>query len=127
MAKKVLVIDDEKNLRMLLTLLLEAHGYEVATAEDGEVGIEKINQYLPNLVISDLFMPKKSGREVLSHILYLRANLSKIKIIMMSGGDRNGRLSEDGKDLLSLGCDTFIAKPFSCATIISEIRELLGE
>ncbi len=61
MGKKILVIDDEQDMVTFLSTLLEDNGYEVATASDGEVGLEKVKSLKPDLVSLDLLMPNKTG------------------------------------------------------------------
>lgn len=61
MAKKVLIVDDDKNAVKFLSVVLEENGYEVAAAYDGKEGLEKIKEVNPDLVILDVMMPKKTG------------------------------------------------------------------
>ncbi len=70
MAKKVLVVDDELDIRVFMTTLLETSGFKPITAEDGEQGLEAARKHKPALVIMDIMMPKESG-------IYLYRELKK--------------------------------------------------
>jgi len=61
MAKKVLVVDDELDIRVFLTTLLETSGYKPLTAEDGQQGLDAARKHKPALIIMDIMMPKESG------------------------------------------------------------------
>jgi CheY-like chemotaxis protein len=70
MAKKVLVVDDELDIRVFMTTLLETSGYKPITAEDGQQGLEAARKHKPALIIMDIMMPKESG-------IYLYRELKK--------------------------------------------------
>ncbi len=123
MTKKILIIDDEELMRLMLVELLKAHGYDATGASDGVKGLEILkNQYF-DLVITDLVMPDKEGVETIKDIQSL---YPKIKIIAMSGG---GRLN--GVDYLelasALGADKTFHKPFDRKELIKEINNLLSD
>ncbi|MFC1707727.1 response regulator [Planctomycetota bacterium] len=61
MSRKVLIVDDEADVRVYLTSVLTKHGYEVITAEDGIAGLEAATRTKPDLIVLDLMMPKQSG------------------------------------------------------------------
>ncbi len=79
---RVLVVDDEDSIRVVFTQLLQREGYEVATAENGFDALLQLKQFLPDVIISDLNMPKMSGFEFLSVI---RRRFPKISVIASSG------------------------------------------
>lgn len=79
---RVLIVDDEKNLRLVFAELLQGQGYEVATAEDGFEALLKLKQLVPDVIISDLNMPKMSGFELLSVV---RRRFPTISVIASSG------------------------------------------
>ncbi len=68
MPDKVLIIEDEQRMRRVLQLVLESQGYQVETAGDGNEGILKIDSFFPDLIFTDLKMPKADGMEVLKHV-----------------------------------------------------------
>ncbi len=120
MAKKILVVDDNEAVRESLVFLLDHYGYEVSIVEDGEEAIDAIDSTMPDLVISDVEMPKKSGREVLLHV---RDNRLPIKVIMMSAGEKD----ELEKEFMSFGADAFFEKITDTKVKIDKIKEVLGE
>jgi CheY-like chemotaxis protein len=67
MSAKILIVDDEAKMRRVLQLFLEEHNYAVAQAENGEVALEKIGSFHPDLVICDIRMPRLNGIELLRH------------------------------------------------------------
>jgi len=80
--RRILVVDDEECIREVFQALLQQEGYEVATAENGFDALLKLRQFLPDLVISDLNMPKMSGFEFLSVV---RRRFPKVLVIASSG------------------------------------------
>lgn len=82
MKYRILVVDDEKSIRVLYAQLLQRQGYEVDTAEDGFDALLKLKQILPDVIVSDLNMPKMSGFEFLSMV---RRRFPKISVIATSG------------------------------------------
>jgi CheY-like chemotaxis protein len=82
---KILLIDDEEQMRFLLKRMLTRDGHEVFVAQDGEEGVQSFYQINPDLVITDIVMPEKDGLEVIAEILTTHP---KQPIIAMSGGSR---------------------------------------
>lgn len=81
--RRILVVDDEEVIRELFTRLLQKEGYEVATAENGFDALLKLKQLKPDVIISDLNMPKMSGFEFLSVV---RRRFPEVSVIASSGG-----------------------------------------
>ncbi|HLB05770.1 MAG TPA: response regulator, partial [Thermodesulfobacteriota bacterium] len=82
MAKTILIIDDEKSIRASLKGALEDEGFEVLTAPDGESGIARASDELPDLILLDIWMPGIDGIETLNRLKRL---LPKLPVVMMSG------------------------------------------
>lgn len=80
--KRILIVDDEPNIRTMMTLLLAAKGYETSSAEDGFDALLKMKKTMPDMVVSDLNMPHMSGFELLS---VLRRRFPGVLVIAMSG------------------------------------------
>lgn len=118
---KILIIDDEEQIRLLLRRILEAEGYEVVEAPDGNAGIQLYRKEPIDLIITDIFMPEKEGLETITE---LRRDYPDIKLIAMSGGGRTGNL-----DFLpmagKLGALRTINKPFTRQDMLSAVREAL--
>lgn len=118
---KILVIDDEEQIRNLLVRILGDMGHAVKTAANGAVGLKMLRHEPVDLVITDIFMPEKEGLET---IMEIRRDFPRIKIIAISGGDR------DGCDYLPmtrpLGANRCLHKPFARDEMIKAVEELLA-
>ena len=104
---RILIIDDEPQIRSMLKLMLERDGYEVVEAPDGVAGIKVYRQNPADLIITDLIMPNKDG---IGMIIDLKKEFPKVKIIAMSGGGLN---KPDGylKGAKKLGAACTLTKP----------------
>lgn len=117
MAKKILVVDDKKELRTLLKQYLSQEGFEVALAEDGQKALFVARQVKPDLIILDLMMPEMGGYEFLR--VYGREASTPIIIL-------TAKLEENDKVLgLELGADDYITKPFSMRELTARVRAVL--
>ena len=117
----IMVVDDERQTRMMLRQMLERANYEVMEAENGYEAIQIFRQHPADLIIMDLIMPKKEGIET---IIEMRAEFPYIKIIAMSGGGRVG--SETYLELAAkLGALRTLAKPIEREVLLDNIREVL--
>jgi DNA-binding response OmpR family regulator len=122
MAKKVLIADDEPNIVTSLEYLMTKSGYRVEVARNGEEALELVASFLPDLVLLDVMMPRRSGYEVCQKMRE-RADWGHIKIVMLSA---KGREAEVNKGL-SLGADAYVTKPFSNRELIARVAALLAE
>jgi len=117
---KILVVDDESHLIELVQMRLEANGYEVITANDGEEGLEKAKSEKPDLILLDVMMPKMDGYKACS-LLKSDEQFRKIPIILFTGKAQDD-FEEVGK---KAGADAFITKPFDPPDLLAKIEELL--
>lgn len=116
-APSVLVIDDEPQIRRLLRVTLEAHGYRVLDAATGAEGIVEVAQRRPDLVLLDLGLPDLHGREVLRRI----REWSRVPILILSVHDQE----EDKVAALDGGADDYVTKPFHSAELLARMRAAL--
>jgi two-component system, OmpR family, KDP operon response regulator KdpE len=114
---RVLVIDDEPQIRKFLRISLNAYGYEVVEAVRGEDGIAKCATARPNLVILDLGLPDLDGQEVIARI----REWSKIPIIVLSV--RAGEAEKVAA--LDRGADDYVTKPFGIQELLARLRAAL--
>ena len=119
---RILVIDDEKTIREMLTAILEEGGHELTCARDGVEGIAQCREASHDLVITDIFMPGKSGLETIPD---LRDEFPQIKIVAMTGWDAKEDLDVLGM-MKERGADSVLSKPFKPEDVTSKIRDLLG-
>lgn len=114
---RLLVVDDEPNLRHSLSYALRQEGYEVATAEDGERALDMFKSGKPDLVVLDVMLPKMDGLAVCRAI----RRDSDVPVIMLTA--RSSEL--DTVVGLEVGADDYLAKPFSTVELIARIRAAL--
>ena len=118
MTKILIAEDNEPNLKLMYDIL-SSHGYEVETAADGEITLEKLNTNKYDLLLLDLQMPKLSGFEVLKHI---NENNMKIKTVVVSAC----AMASEVKTASELGCLDFITKPIRLNEFLTTIKNNLG-
>jgi len=120
---RILIIDDEPQIRSMLRLMLERVGYEVAEAPDGIEGIRRYRENPADLIITDLIMPNKDG---IGMIIDLKKEFPKVKIIAMSGGGVNrpeGYLDGAKK----LGAVRTLTKPIDRDEMLKAVKETLKD
>lgn len=117
MSNKVLVVDDEKELALILKDFLENDGIETAVAFNGAEAYKLLNNFKPDLVILDIMLPDDNGMEICRKI----RSESDIPIIMLSAKD-----SDIDKILsLGLGADEYLTKPYSPMVVVAHVKALL--
>ena len=117
MDKKILVIDDDTNICEMLKIYLENEGYDVKTANDGVEGINYFKMYEPDLVLLDIMMPKKDGKEVCREI---REIAPKPVIMITAKGEVFDKVLG-----LELGADDYMVKPFDLKELSARIKAVL--
>ncbi len=119
---RILVIEDEVQLRRLTRQMLELEGFEVLEAGDGNTGLQTVAENSIDLVITDIIMPGKEGIET---ILELKQKNPNIGIIAISGG---GRIGPDGYLELArrFGASQTFSKPFDRQELVQAVKELLA-
>lgn len=116
MTQKILIADDETNIRDVCTRYLEREGYKVLTAVDGEEALRIWKQESPDLIILDLMMPKKDGFQVCEEI----RNVQDIPVIMLTArGEEGDRIIG-----LTMGADDYITKPFSPREMVLRVKAI---
>ena len=119
--KKILVVEDDNDLRTMLKVSLNRRRFTVLEAENGKEALAHFKPLVTDLVITDLIMPEEDGLKV---IMRMRELKPSIKIIAISGGGKAG----PGSYLnlaKALGADAIYSKPFSVNDMITKIEELL--
>ncbi|BCO07756.1 transcriptional regulator [Desulfolithobacter dissulfuricans] len=123
MKHRILVVDDEEQIRSMLTQMLEQEGYEVHTAENGEQGMDLVCRHAFDLVITDMIMPVKDG---LKFIMELVRDYPDLKILAISGG---GAIKAERYLTMAgyLGDIATLEKPFKRETLLDMVREQLDK
>ena len=148
MPKKVLIIDDDPNTVRYLSVVLSDHGYDTASSSDGNAGFEKIKQAIPDLLVLDVMMPKKTGF-VLFEQLKKDDRYKDIPVLMLTGvsgvlddlESRKDEASEKPYDSLRQSLakkirqlrdeglirpEMFMDKPVDLDSFIANVQELIG-
>jgi len=119
--ERILIIDDEQQIRSMLRLMLEREGYEVVEAPDGSAGMRAYRQKPVDLVITDLIMPNKDG---IGMIIELKKEFPEVKIIAMSGGGLN---KPEGylKGAKKLGAACTLTKPIDREEMLRAVKNII--
>jgi CheY-like chemotaxis protein len=119
----ILLIDDDLQVRELLTIMLTHYKHSVVTAENGEEALKVFKSRRPDLIITDILMPKKDGIETILELLELDKS---IPIVAISGG-RGAMLSSDFNldSAKMIGANAILKKPFSHAQLQEAIKEAM--
>ena len=120
---KILIIEDQAEVRELLNALLSRSGHCVREARDGREGIHSFRTFPADLIITDLIMPRKEGLET---IIDLRQEFPDLKIIAISGGGRDSR-ENYLKTAELCGASRIFHKPFDNDELLAAVDELLGD
>lgn len=118
--KRILVVDDERDLVELISMNLQRHGYEVLTAYEGKTGLEMARKQIPDLVILDLMMPNLSGQEVAT-CLKGDPTTAAVPILMLTARGEETDIVVG----LSLGADDYVTKPFSMKVLMARVGAVL--
>ena len=118
---RILIVDDDINIRFLFRCLLEREGYYVLEADDGNIALRIFQEDPPDLLITDVLMPNKEGLELIQDV---KAINSSVKVIALSGG---GVVTID--DCLAFadgfGADRVFAKPIKPQDLLATVKELV--
>ncbi len=112
-----LVIDDEPQIRRLLTITLEAHGYRVITANNGQEGLVLAAQHRPDVIVLDLGLPDLNGLEVLRRL----REWTQVPVIILTVQDAEA----DKIAALDNGADDYVTKPFNTGELLARLRSAL--
>ena len=122
--KKILVVDDEDDIRLLISRVLTEKGYDVVTAGRGLEAVQMVQNEEPDMIILDAMLPEVHGFDICRKIKGSK-KYGHIPVIMISAIYRGWRYAQDLKD--SYGVDDFIEKPFKLAEFLEKVEKLLAE
>ncbi|KAF4515840.1 hypothetical protein B566_EDAN000075 [Ephemera danica] len=119
-AKKILIVEDEKDILQLIKLYLEKEGYRIVTASTGSEGLAQVRTEKPDLVVLDLMLPEIDGLEICKR-LRSSPDTAMLPIIMLTAK------AEESDTIigLELGADDYVTKPFSPKTLVARVKALL--
>jgi two-component system phosphate regulon response regulator PhoB len=118
--KKVLAVDDDRDILLLLRYNLEREGYECLTAESGQEGLEKARRQKPDLVILDVMLPERDGFEV-CRMLKSEAATRAVRVLMLTAKSSETDIVVG----LELGADDYLTKPFSPPVLLARVKALM--
>jgi len=116
---RILVVDDEEDVRTILRVMFEQEGHEVMEAIDGEMAISMVLAYGPDVVVLDLMLPTLDGFSALEKLRDL-SSTQAVPIVILSAR----ALSEDIRHGLELGADEYVTKPFAPDAFVTDVVEL---
>lgn len=111
---RILIIEDESEIRNILRINLISHGYKITEAETGKIGLSKALEFHPHLIILDLGLPDMSGLEVLKEL----RKWTYVPIIILTVQDNE----EKKVELLDAGADDYLTKPFGLKELLARVR-----
>jgi DNA-binding response OmpR family regulator len=114
--KKILLVDDERAIRKVLSIKLKISGYDVVAASSGREALELIESACPDIMLLDVIMPGINGFEVLQKL----RSTSELPVVVFSAK------AENGQKALSLGANDFMAKPIDVDEMIRRIEKVLN-
>jgi DNA-binding response OmpR family regulator len=118
--KRILLVDDDQEIIDSMQIALEAKGYEVSVARNGNEGLAKIDCENPDLVILDMMMPERSGILVLERLRRTQPVPTRVIMVTANEGNRHKAYAE------TLGVDDYLRKPFAIDHLLESVGRLLG-
>ena len=117
--QRVLVVDDDRQFLEATRTMLEEHGYDVVTAQDGSEGLRRAECESPDLIVLDVMMPRRSGFGVLEHIGHRGLTGPRIVVVSANEGMRHEQIARDK------GADMYLKKPFEMRELLAAVDALL--
>ena len=117
--KRVLLVDDDPEIVETMRMVLEAKGYDILTARDGNQGLSLAEKEQPDLVVLDMMMPKRSGFLVLERLRKNKEKAPRVIMITANEGSRHRAYAD------MLGVDEYLRKPFGMDKLVESINRML--
>ena len=118
--KRIVIVEDEKDMADLVARRLTREGYAVETASDGSAGLDKVRSRLPDLALVDIMLPRMSGLDLLSE-LRKEPRTSNIPVVIMTARGEESDVVVG----LTLGADDYVVKPFSLSVLVARVAAVL--
>ena len=130
MPKKILVIDDELDMRTFVATLLESHGFKVTTANNGQIGLDKVRGFNPDMITLDVMMPQESGIQMYRDVK-TDPELNHIPVLIISGLAKktflySQKVLDNFRDQEVPEPDGYIEKPSDPEELMTEVDRLIG-
>lgn len=121
MGKRILIVEDNADNRILITDVLTSLNYEVIVAHDGEEGVQAATKHIPDLILMDLSLPKMDGWTATGHIK-ANTDLRHIPVIALTAHAMVG----DRERAIEAGCDDYISKPIDLRELANKLQQYLS-
>jgi DNA-binding response OmpR family regulator len=121
MTQTILIADDEPNIVISLEYLMKREGYQVQVARDGQEALDAVAVKVPDLMLLDVMMPRKTGFEV-CQALRARPDCQQLPIVMLTAKGRDTDVAKGQ----AMGATAYMTKPFSTRELVEKVRQLLG-
>jgi CheY-like chemotaxis protein len=118
----ILLVEDHEDNRIVYRTVLEHFGYTVLEAHDGEEGVRRARESLPDLILMDISIPKMDGWEA-TRVLKADPATARIPVIALTAH----ALAEDRERAAEVGCDGYLAKPIEPRRVLEEVQRFLGD
>lgn len=126
MPEKILVVDDDPDMRDAITIILESRGYQIVTAQDGVEALANLKAEKPDLMMLDLLMPKMDGWGVLKELQDARWSKYRVPILILSSVREDAsRRRYELETTVTLEVDDYIEKPIAPALLLERVEKLL--
>jgi DNA-binding response OmpR family regulator len=119
---KILIAEDERDIRELITFTLQFAGYQVITTTNGEEAVEAARKEIPDLILLDVRMPKMTGYEACK-MIKAEANLEQVPVAFLSAKGQDGEIQEG----LEAGAVEYILKPFAPDHLTTRVKAILDQ
>src|SRR5690606_13790940 len=121
-AKKILAVDDESDVLLIIKTALLSEGFEVKTASSGPDALTVVNEFSPDLIILDMMMPEMTGFETLEKLRQL-SQFKQTPVIMLTGVSDKDKIRE----AIDIGVSYYMVKPFEFHDLISKVRLAISD
>ena len=121
MSKRVLIIEDDKDIAKILTVRFRAAGFEIRHAEDGLYGVQQAREFNPDVIVLDMMLPAGGGLGVLKN-LQMSVYSNAVPVIVYSGMQDETRK----KEVEELGVAAYFQKPYDPQKIVEKAKEIIG-
>ena len=121
-AKKILAVDDESDVLLIIKTALLSEGFEVKTASSGSDALSVVNDFFPDLIILDMMMPEMTGFETLEKLREL-SQFKRTPVIMLTGVSDKDKIRE----AIDIGVSYYMVKPFEFHDLISKVRLAISD
>lgn len=120
--KKILIVEDEKEIADPIQALLHLSGYETVLSMDGRDAVEKAREVVPDIILLDVMLPRLNGLDACK-IIKEDPRLKQVPVIMLTGLNQLG----DAEKAFEMGASDYLSKPFDVDRLIAKIKKLVGD